>query len=243
LGGIGIWRRCRYHSPRHVAFQWVKDDRGTVPVTGFCTRVNSEPPDPAGVFQTLDRTAPYPYSRSEYARRYLWLLVQATLFRLPIPRAYGWRRSLLRAFGAQMGQAAAVHATTRILHPWLFAMGDWSNLSSGVTVYNLGPVKVGNHTVISQDAYLCAGTHDYSQPTLPLLRPPITIGNGVWIAAGAFVGPGVTVGDDSVVGARAVVVKDVPAGVVVAGNPARIVKPRDVGPPLPPGEGRGEGTP
>ena len=55
---------------------------------------------------------------------------------------------------------------------------------------------------------------------------PIVIGSGVWVCAGAFIGPGVTVGDNSVVGARAVVTRDVPPGVVVAGNPARVVKAR-----------------
>jgi putative colanic acid biosynthesis acetyltransferase WcaF len=181
---------------------------------------------PQPIFQTLDRTAKFPYTRGEYLRRYAWLVVQATVFRLPIPRAYAWRRFLLKSFGAKLGTVAAVHSSTKIMHPWLFELGDWSNVSANVTIYNLGPVKIGNHSVISQDAYLCAGTHDYTDPTLPLLRPPITVGNGVWIAAGAFIGPGVTVGDNSVVGARAVVMKDVETGVVVAGNPARVVKPR-----------------
>src|SRR5207248_7246530 len=83
-----------------------------------------------------------------------------------------------------------------------------------------------SHSVLSQDVYVCAGTHDPSLPLLPLLRPPIRIGSGVWIAAQAFIGPGVTIGDNSVIGARAVVVKDIPPGVVAAGNPARVLKPR-----------------
>jgi putative colanic acid biosynthesis acetyltransferase WcaF len=73
---------------------------------------------------------------------------------------------------------------------------------------------------------VCAGTHDYTKPNLPLERPPIAIGSGVWIAAGAFIGPGVTVGDNTVVGARAVVMSDVEPGVVVAGNPAKVIKQR-----------------
>jgi len=157
----------------------------------------------------------------------IWNLVQATVFRLPLPRAYGWRRFWLRLFGAKIDGVAAVGATTRIMHPWLLTMGDWSNIAPGATIYNLGPIRLGEHSVISQDAYICAGTHDYTDPTMPLLRPPITIGRGVWIAAGAFVGPGVTIGDNAVVGARAVVTKDVPAGMVVAGNPARVVKARE----------------
>jgi putative colanic acid biosynthesis acetyltransferase WcaF len=184
-------------------------------------------PEPK-IFQTLNRTASYPYTRSEYIRRYFWLVIQNTLFQLPIPRAYAWRRFWLRTFGAKLGVAAAVHSTTRILHPWLFEMGDWSNLSSGVTVYNLGPVKIGHHTVVSQDVYLCAGTHDYTIPNLPLLREPITIGHSVWIAAGAFIGPTVTIGDNTVIGARAVVMKSIEPNVVAAGNPARVLKQRSM---------------
>ena len=121
-------------------------------------------------------------------------------------------------------------------------MDAYSILSEGVTVYNLGQVSIGEHTVVSQDVYLCAGTHDYTKPNLPLLRPSITIGRGVWICAGAYIGPGVTIGDNSVVGARAVVVKDVPPRVVVAGNPARVVKKRAMGVVQPVESGHGEGA-
>ena len=178
------------------------------------------------IFQTLDKTAAYPYARSEYVRRLLWAIVQRTVFRFSPPRAYGWRRMLLKCFGARMGLNAAVGATTRIIHPWLLKLGDWSNNAGDVTVYNLGMVTIGDHSVLSQDVYLCAGSHDYTQPTLPLLRPPITIGHGVWIAAGAFIGPDVTIGDNTVVGARAVVMSDVGENVVVGGNPARVIKQR-----------------
>jgi len=176
------------------------------------------PPAPE-IFQTLNRTAAYPYARSEYVRRLLWTIVQRTIFRWSLSRSYTWRRFLLKRFGAQMGQSAAVGATTKIIHPWLLKLGDWSNIAADVTVYNLGQVTIGDHSVISQDAYICAGTHDYTQPTLPLLRPPITIGNGVWIAAGAFIGPGVTVGDNTVVGARAVCDERRPSGSRRCGQP------------------------
>ena len=105
-------------------------------------------------------------------------------------------------------------------------MGPHSTIGERVRVYNLGAIAIGPHSVVSQDAHLCAGTHDYTQPHLPLQRPPINIGNGVWVCADAFIGPGVTIGDNSVVAARAVVTKDVPPGVVVGGNPAQMIAHR-----------------
>jgi len=186
----------------------------------------TSPPPAAPVFQTLDRCASYPYKKSDYIKRLLWNLTQATLFRYSLPRAFGWRRWLLRSFGAQIGENTYFRAGSRVFHPWLLTVGEWSTISGGVIIYNLGHVHIGSHTVISQDAYICAGTHDYTKPDLPLLRPEIRIGSGIWIAAAAFIGPGVTIGDNSVIGARAVVTKNIPPGVVAAGNPAAVIKPR-----------------
>lgn len=186
-----------------------------------------EPPGGVpGIFQRLDQCQSFPYSKKEYARRAAWGLVRATLFRRSPRRAFRWRAALLRWFGATVGANVYIRPTCDVFHPWLLTTGDWVSLADGVAVYNLGPIRIGSHTTISQGAYLCAGSHDYARPDLPLVRPPITIGSGVWIAAQAFVGPGVTVGDNAVVGARAVVARDVPPGTVVAGNPARVIKAR-----------------
>lgn len=183
-------------------------------------------PQPHRIFQTLDRTANYPYTRKEYVRRLIWNIVQATLFRYSLPRAMRWRRWLLKLFGAKIGPNSGFRSTVRIFHPWLFEMGDWSMLAHHVNIYNLGPVKIGSHSVISQYSHVCAGTHDHTLPNLPLLRPTIIIGDGVWIAADAFIGPDVTIGHNSVVAARAVVTRDIPEAVVVGGNPAKVIKPR-----------------
>ncbi len=189
------------------------------------------PDEPSSsIFQRLDEAAAYPYSLREYTRRFAWEWVQRTCIRLSPRRSYGWRRFWLRAFGADLAPNCTLRPRTKVIHPWLLKVGEYTLVADDVTVYNLGPITIGSHTVISQDAYLCAGTHDMTRRDFPLLREPITIGSGVWIAAGAFIGPGVTIGDNSVVGARAVVVKDVPPGVIVAGNPARVIRPRPMGP-------------
>ena len=184
------------------------------------------PPGLAAPFQRLDLCTPMPYTKGEYARRFAWQFVQATVYRWAPRRAYAWRRMLLRWFGARIGQNVRVRPRVHVFHPWLLDVGDWCSLAEDVVVYNLGPVTIGRQTAVSHGAYLCAGTHDHTRPDLPLVRPPIRIGAGVWVAAQAFIGPGVTVGDNAVVGARAVVVRDVPPGMVAAGNPARVVKPR-----------------
>lgn len=184
---------------------------------------------PQPIFQRLDQTARYPYTPGEYARRFAWRMVEATLVRFSLPRCYGWRRFWLRRFGARLANTSRTRPTTKIFHPWLLSMGEHSALADGVNVYNLGPVSIGDHTVVSQGVELCAGTHDYTQAHLPLKRSPITIGSGVWICAQAFIAPGVAVGDNAVVGARAVAISDVPAGMVVSGNPATVVKSRPMG--------------
>lgn len=181
---------------------------------------------PGRTFQRFDRVNPNPYPASDYARRLLWTVVYALLFRPTPNRLYGWRRWLLRRFGATMGAQSKVRPKAVIKHPWLLAMGDYATIDNGAEVYNLGPVTIGAHSCLSQDAYVCAGTHDHKQTAFPLIRPPVTIGDGVWIAAGAFVGPNVRIGDNAILGARAVALKNIPAGAIALGNPAQVVAQR-----------------
>src|SRR5262249_4227894 len=94
------------------------------------------------------------------------------------------------------------------------------------TLYSISPIIVGDHAVISQETYLCTGTHEYRSVNFPLVSSTITIGEESWIGARAFIGPGVTVGRGAVIGACSVLRNDVPAGVVAAGNPLRIIEER-----------------
>ncbi|MFO0852020.1 MAG: putative colanic acid biosynthesis acetyltransferase [Gemmataceae bacterium] len=160
--------------------------------------------------------------------RVLWGGVWLFLFR-PSPRPlHGWRRFLLRCFGARVGTGAHPYPSAKVWAPWNLTMGAHSCLADGVECYSVAAITLGPSALVSQRAFLCGATHDYTDPAFPLVPKPITIGAGAWVAAEAFVGPGVTVGDGSVVGARAVVTKDVEAWAVVAGNPARVVKRRTV---------------
>ncbi len=90
---------------------------------------------------------------------------------------------------------------------------------------NYRPQRAGQvcPRAIRQRNHQCEVLHNQA----PLIRAPIVVGDGVWIASRAFIGPGVTVGDEVVVGACAVVMKDVPVGTVVAGNPAEFLRKRE----------------
>lgn len=194
------------------------------------TAASPQAPAPEGggpaIFQRLDTCAKAPYSRDEYIRRALWLVVHAVLVSWVPGRFVGWRRFWLRRFGARIDGTCNIRPGVRVRHPWLLEMGPYSTLGDRVDVYNLGQLTIGAHSVVSQNAHLCNGTHDYCDPSLPLQRPTMVIGSGVWICADAFIGPGVTIGDNTIVGARACVMRDLPAGVIASGNPAKVVKDR-----------------
>lgn len=156
--------------------------------------------------------------------RLVWGIAWATLF-LPSPRVlHSWRAFLLRRFGAQIGRGTRVYNTAKIYYPPHLEIADHVVIGPHVDVYCVAPVKIEQNSMISQYSYLCAATHDYRQSHLPLIPAPISIGKRTWVCARSFIGPGVNVGDDCVVGACAVVVKDVEPGMVVAGNPAKVIK-------------------
>jgi putative colanic acid biosynthesis acetyltransferase WcaF len=166
------------------------------------------------------------YSGSEQFKRVMWALVRP-LFRFSPRIFFGWRVFLLRLFGARIGKNVHVYNTAVVYFPWNLEVGDWSAIGERALIYNLGPVRIGSRVTVSQRAHLCAGTHDYTDPAMKLLKPPITIEDQAWICADAFIGPDVSIGEGAVVGARAVAVRDVDPWVVVAGNPAHLVKKRE----------------
>jgi putative colanic acid biosynthesis acetyltransferase WcaF len=143
---------------------------------------------------------------------------------------YASRACLLRLFGGQIGRNVRLRRTVKIEIPWNLRIADDVSIGDEAILYSLGIIEVGARTFISQYAHLCAGTHDYTRRDYPLQKLPVVIGSDCWIATDAFVGPGVTIGDRSVVGARSSVFKDVACDLVVAGNPARTIKPRELQP-------------
>lgn len=117
--------------------------------------------------------------------------------------------------------------------PWNLQVGDHTSISQGVDLYAVDKITVGDHATISQRAFICTASHDIDHPNMPLVTGPVTVSDGAWICAEAYVHPSVTVGVDAVVGARAAVFKNVEPRQVVGGNPARFIRMRDITKPPP----------
>jgi putative colanic acid biosynthesis acetyltransferase WcaF len=184
---------------------------------------------------TLPTERPYlglgctsPHSRREILARWLWLLVEKTVFRWSPRPCHGWRAWLLACFGAQIARIGqvVVFPTVTVHFPWKLTLEPRAMLGPHVRVYNLAPIRLGYGANVSQFTHLCAGDHDYTQWALPVVCAPISIGDNAWVAADVFVGPGVQIGDLAVVGARSVVVTDLPPRKICVGQPCRPVKDR-----------------
>jgi len=137
-----------------------------------------------------------------------WMVVQSLCFRgWWVPAS--WRASILRAFGAQVGEGVLIRHDVTIHWPWKLAIGDHSWIGQGAWILNLEPVTIGHDTCISQGVLLCTGSHQRSSLSFEFDNAPIEIGNEVWIAVRATVLRGVRIGDSAVVGACALVTRDV----------------------------------
>lgn len=170
-------------------------------------------------------------SRKNQIKRFLWTLTWA-IFACPIPRNMlgGWKRILLRCFGASIHKTAVIYSSAKVFMPWNLEMNEYSCLAPEVDCYNVVKIQIGAHSTISQKSYLCTASHDITTHLNSLVTAPIIIKDQVWIAAGAFIGMGVTIGEGAVVGACAAVFKDVEPWTVVGGNPAKFIKKREIKP-------------
>ena len=166
------------------------------------------------------------WTKRELLGRMIWELLGIRLLSWSPRPAWGWRNAILRLFGAEIGTDVRIDPSVRIAIPWNLVIGNEVGIGARAELYSLGPITIGASATISQNAHLCAGSHDFRSPDMLLTKSPIVVGAGAWVCADAFVGPGVTLGDFAVVGARAVVVRDVAASLIVAGNPAVAVGTR-----------------
>jgi len=166
-------------------------------------------------------------SRRNQIFRLTWSITWNLLAR-PLPRSIGsgWKRFLLRLFGAKIHSTAIVYSSVKIYMPWKLEMAEFSCLAPEVDCYNVAPIKIGAHSTVSQKTYLCSASHDITKSNNPLIIAPIIIEDQAWIGAEVFIAMGIKIGQGGVVGARSAVFKDVQPWTIVGGNPCKFIKER-----------------
>jgi putative colanic acid biosynthesis acetyltransferase WcaF len=166
---------------------------------------------------------PSPHSLGNKLARVAWAIVWGTLFRWSPRILFGWRRFLLRCFGATIGKNARISPSVKVWAPWNLSVGDESSIAHCVDCYCVDRLRIGSHATISQYSFLCTASHDIRDPHMHLIHGPIEVADQAWVCAGVFVGMGRKIHEGAVVGAMSVVVQDVEPWTIVAGNPARSI--------------------
>lgn len=166
------------------------------------------------------------YSKKEILLRVCWGFAKI-IFRLTPRPCFGLRRLILLLFGAKLGHRVHIYPSANVYYPWNLEVGEDSSIGEWALIYSLGKITIGARVTISQQVHLCAGTHDYRKPNMPLIKSPIFIGDNAWVCANAFVGPDTSIGEYAIVGASSVVLKAVKANTIVGGNPAQFIKVRN----------------
>lgn len=156
----------------------------------------------------------------------LWYLVKCVFFLSSIPWPSGFKSWLLRRFGTEVGRGVYWKPRVNIHIPWKLTVGDHTWVGEEVAIINFAPVRIGAHCCLSQRSVLCSGNHDYRSPDMRYRHAPILLENGVWVGAGAFVGPGVTVGTDAVITAMSMASHAIEGGWVHAGHPCKAIRRR-----------------
>ena len=137
------------------------------------------------------------------------------------------REALLGELLGSVGEGVIVKPAFRCDYGSNISIGDGTFVNFDCAMLDIAPIVLGSTCWLATQVQLLAATH----PIDPIPRrdgweygAPITIADNVWLGGGVIVCPGVTIGEHTVVGAGAVVTRDLPAGVVAYGNPARVVR-------------------
>jgi putative colanic acid biosynthesis acetyltransferase WcaF len=168
------------------------------------------------------------FTLSNRLRRVMWMITWTVFARWTPPALHRWRILLLNVFGARVAESASVYASVSIWAPWNLEIKPLGTLGPNVRCYNIAPISIGRKAIVSQNSFLCTGTHDYINPAFPLVAKPISIADRAWVCAHAVVGPGVTVREGAVLAAAGVAFEDLDAWTIYVGNPAVVKRMRPV---------------
>ena len=178
---------------------------------------------------SMEESDPYNHSvfgyRNKFART-VWWFCYIVFFRYSPKPMFGWRRFILRIFGAKLSHGVNIYPNVILWAPWNLECGPLATVANGAEIYNPEMVRLGSHAIISQDAYLCGATHDHNDPRFTFVAKPIVIGAYAWVCARAVVMPGITIHDGAILGLGSVATRNLEPWSIYAGLPARFIKKR-----------------
>lgn len=138
-----------------------------------------------------------------------------------------WRLIILRIFGSEITGIPFVHSSAKIKIPWHLTLRHRACLGEKSNSYNLGKIEVHERATISQEVYLCTGTHDFKKKSMQLITQCIIVRENAFVGVRAMILPGVTIGKNAIVGAQSVITKDLANDEIFAGNPASKIGMRE----------------
>jgi len=162
-----------------------------------------------------------PWSLKSKIGRILWQFVAASLWRWSPHSWAAFRNSLLRLFGASIGQNVSIDPTVKIEIPWHLTVGDRTRVCEHAILYCLGRITIGAECLICPYTHVCAGTHDFTSPSFSLLRPSIFIEDQCLLLTASLVTGGVHLARGTIVLERGSVFFDTQCDTIYRGNPAR----------------------
>jgi len=161
-------------------------------------------------------------------KRLLWYFANACFFINPLVPFSGLKVTLLRMFGATVGNGVVIKPSVNIKYPWNLQIGDNAWIGEKVWIDSLGKVTIGANACISQGALLLSGNHNYRKAAFDLMVGEIHLEAGVWIGAQSTVTGGVTCHSHSILSVGSVASSDLEPYSIYRGNPAVKVKDRTI---------------
>ena len=129
----------------------------------------------------------------------IWYFIKILIFNTPFPLPYILKNNILRIFGAKIGNQVIIKPRVNIHMPWNLKIGNFSWVGEEVNIINFEKVEIGSNVCISQQVFICSGSHDFRNHDFIYKHSPIIIRDGVWLQARVFVAPGTFIEDEVVV--------------------------------------------
>ncbi len=143
------------------------------------------------------------------------------------PQDTDHRQAILRRLLGSMGKDASIEPPLYCDYGFNIHIGNGVHINFNCTILDPAVVRIGDGTLLGPSVQIYTPLHPLDRArrvSMLETAKPVEIGKAVWIGGGAIICPGVSIGDGSVIGAGSVVTRDIPAGVLAAGNPCRIIR-------------------